>query len=198
MTITITSCHAGQRRSCEELIRDAFWDLYRPGCVEHLIAHQSWDAASIALVATDDDANLVGCLIGTRAEVVSDQGSTAALYLGPLGVTVSRQRQGIGSALLREGLRRGAECGFTAAFLFGDPEYYPRFGFRNAAELGVSTAGGDNFDAFMGLELGSTPWVGRGRLIEGPWFEIDDEAVLRFDAEFPQRERHILPGQFGQ
>lgn len=195
--IIIRTCQDSDRRPCEELIRDAFWDVYRPGCVEHLLAHHAWDSPDLAfaLIAEDDD--IVGCLIGTLAHVIGPDGVTRqVLYLGPLGVSPARQQQGVGTLLMRHGLTEGARLGLTEAFLYGDPGYYARFGFRNAAALGVSTAQGANFDAFMGIELAPARQPGGGgRLHEAGLFDLDPARLAEFDAQFPSRAKHVRPGQ---
>ncbi len=201
MTITIRSARADDYRSTEELVRDAFWDLYRPGCVEHLIVHQARksDDLLIDLVATDDD-GLLGSLIVSRAQIVDAGGRTAEVgYLGPIGVRPDHQRTGVGSALMRAGLGLLREQGFVGVFLFGDPGYYARFGFVDAATWGITTPDGLNFPAFMGLELSDGGLDGvHGRLAESPAFEVDSDALTEFDQQFEPREAHVLPGQFGQ
>ncbi len=198
--IIIRACQNSDRRPCEELIRDAFWDLYRPGCVEHLLAHQAWDSPDLAfaLIAEDDD--IVGCLIGTLAQVTGPNGGThEVLYLGPLAVSPARQHQGVGTQLMQRGLAEGARLGFAEVFLYGDPGYYARFGFRNAALMGVSTAQGANFDAFMGVELAPARNPREdGRLHEASLFDLDPDRLVEFDAQFGIRVKHVRPGQFAQ
>ncbi|MCE1174827.1 MAG: N-acetyltransferase [Propionibacteriales bacterium] len=201
MTITIRPARADDYRSTEELVRDAFWDLYRPGCVEHLIIHQARksDELLIDLVAIDDD-GLLGSLIVTRAQIVDASGQAAEVgYLGPIGVRPDRQRTGVGSALMRAGLDQLTEQGFVGVFLFGDPGYYGRFGFADAVTWAITTPDGLNFPAFMGLELRAGGLNGvQGRLAESPAFEVDSAALTEFDQQFEPREAHVLPGQFGQ
>ena len=60
----------------------------------------------------------------------------AAVGLGPIAVAPEVQNQGIGSALIHEGLSRCRESGYELAFLVGHPTYYPRFGFQPALPLG--------------------------------------------------------------
>lgn len=180
-------------RASEELVRDVFWDLYRPGCLEHLVLHlarESGDLVSDLLAADGDE--IVGSIISTRARV---DGDIEVLYLGPLAVATHRQRQGIGEALLTETLTYGASLGFPAAVLYGDPGYYGRFGFVPASRYGITTADGSSFDAFMALELhpGALDGVS-GRLTESAAFGIEDADA--FDADFPPRVKHIRPGQF--
>jgi predicted N-acetyltransferase YhbS len=201
VTITIRPARTDDYRSTEELVRDAFWDLYRPGCVEHFIVHQARksDDLLIDLVATDST-GLLGSLIVTRAQIIDADGhATEVGYLGPIGVRPDLQRTGIGSALMRSGLDQLSELGFPGVFLFGDPGYYARFGFADAARWSITTPDGLNFPAFMGCELfdGGLEAV-MGRLAESPTFEVDSDALTEFDQQFEPREAHVLPGQFGQ
>lgn len=199
MNISLRPCRAADRRGCEELIRDAFWDLYRPGCVEHFVTHRLWEAPELASAILAESDQLDGCLIASRTTVVGSEHPTPVLYLGPLAVRDSLRGQGIGSALMRQALAEGAEQGYPAAFLYGDPALYSRFGFVNAAQLGVSTEDGANFDAFMGVRLSSELWTASsGRLIEPAAFAVDREECERFDATFEPRVKHVRPGQFGQ
>ncbi|MDR9778396.1 hypothetical protein RJJ65_38300, partial [Rhizobium hidalgonense] len=85
-------------------------------------------------------------------------------------------------------------------FLYGSPDYYPRFGFEDARRWGVTTADGSNLDAFMGLELTSGALAdAAGRLRESGVYEVSDDEVDAFEATrpglFPVRERLVLPGQ---
>src|SRR5215210_409246 len=86
----------------------------------------------LALVADDVD-GVVGHVMFTDAEF---EGATV-LILSPLAVRPDRQRTGIGSALVGEGLARAEATGVPLVVIEGDPRYYSRFGFRRALELGI-------------------------------------------------------------
>lgn len=75
------------------------------------------------------------------------------LSLGPLTVAPKFQGKGIGSRLVRHSLSVAKILGYDAVIIFGHPTYYPRFGFQEAKEFGISTKEGKNFPAFMALEL---------------------------------------------
>jgi predicted N-acetyltransferase YhbS len=199
--IIIRPSRADDFRGCEELVRDAFWDLYRPGCVEHLIVHQARTSPELVLdVIAETEVGLLGCLIATVAHVLDSTGvAREVLYLGPLAVRPDYQGRGIGSQLMSRGLATAAERGFGGAFLYGDPGYYARFGFVDAATWAVTTPDGLNFDAFLGLELCPEGLSGvSGRLLEGSAFDVDPATLVAFDDGFAPREKHVLPGQFGQ
>ncbi|MFI2565058.1 N-acetyltransferase [Paenarthrobacter sp. NPDC018779] len=88
--------------------------------------------------------DIVGHVISTRGSV----GSLEPVGLGPIGVAPTLQRRGIGSALMRETEVRAAAAGIPGIALLGSPAYYPRFGYRPAASLGVrppEPAWGDHF-----------------------------------------------------
>lgn len=124
---------------------------------------------------------------------------TEALIFGPLSVRPDQQGRGVGSLLVRHSLKRAAGLGYKGVFIFGNPGYYGRFGFQNAERFGVTTREGENFDAFMGLELfpGGLKGVA-GKFYEDPVFTVSEEDVAAFDRGFPFKEKHVtdtqLPG----
>lgn len=130
-----------EHRQVEALTRDAFWDVYHPGCVEHLILHRL--RSSPAFISKLDfvalwDGNLVGHIASSRAAVTSPRGEvTGVLTFGPVSVRPDCQGRGIGSALIRRTLKDGAGMGFPGAVICGNPAYYSRFGFHSAARFGI-------------------------------------------------------------
>lgn len=74
-----------------------------------------------------------------------------ALALAPVAVLPERQRQGIGSRLIREGLRACAEAGHRITVVLGHADYYPRFGF--SAPLAEPLQAPFSGPSFMALEL---------------------------------------------
>jgi len=136
----------------------------------------------------------------TRAVVESDDGGTHDLLcLGPVSVLPAFQKQGIGASLIRHSLKEAGFLGYRGVLLFGDPAYYSRFGFVNAACYGITTAEGQNFDAFMALELHQKGLEGiRGRYLENPVFQVDSNDLEQFEKLFPPKEKHKREGQFRQ
>lgn len=107
-----------------------------------------------------------------------------ALTFGPLSVLPGFQGRGAGSALVRASLAEARALGWRAALIYGHESYYPRFGFRPAAEFGISTSDGKNFPAFMALPLyeGALDGV-RGRLfIDAAFADLDKEESDRLNA----------------
>lgn len=120
----------------------------------------------LALVA-EDEGEVVGYVMFSYAELAE---GGRVLMLSPLGVRPDRQGQGIGSALVEEGLRRARERGEPVVIVEGDPRYYSRFGFRRASELGLD-------DPHEGIPDGAyqalaySPDHARGRVVYPPPFD---------------------------
>jgi putative acetyltransferase len=104
----------------------------------------------VSLVA-EEAGRVVGHILFSDLSIVTPQGVVEALALAPLAVVPDRQRQGIGSALVRTGLRACTEQGHRIVVVVGHPEFYPRFGFtaERARRLRSPYAG----PAFMASEL---------------------------------------------
>jgi len=82
--------------------------------------------------------------------------------------------------------------GFAAVLIFGNSEYYNRFGFVNAEKYNIQTSEGDNFDAFMALELFENSLQGiEGKFYIDPVFFTDEKELKEFEKQFPFREKHV-------
>jgi putative acetyltransferase len=153
---------AGTRREDDVVIRErrpaddaairrlneaAFGGTYEATLIEDL---RSAGLAALELMAWEE-AEIAGHILFSRLDVTLDERPISALALAPVAVRPDRQRQGIGSALIREGLTRAGQRGWQAVILLGHPGYYPRFGF--SAALARKLRGPFSGEAFMALEL---------------------------------------------
>ncbi|NNE84960.1 MAG: N-acetyltransferase [Alphaproteobacteria bacterium] len=122
--IAIRESVPGDVASFEKLYRDAFPDEDLLPLVREL---QGEGPAVVSLVAIADKA-LVGHVAFTTCGIVGSAKKVA--LLGPLAVAPARQRQGIGSLIVREGLRWLKNADMNQVYVLGDPAYYSRFGFE--------------------------------------------------------------------
>ena len=181
------------RRAVEELTREAFWGFTSPVCDEHYLAHvlRGRDSFVPALdFVAEADGRLVGNIMYTKAEIVGGDGDAVdVLTFGPLSVHPDYWRKGIGSALMRHSIGEARRLGHRAIVFYGHPDYYPRFGFRNAAAFGVTSASGRNFDALMAMPLydGALDGVS-GVFREDEAFSVNAEDAEKFDVTFPRKE----------
>lgn len=107
---------------------------------------------ALSLVAEDDA--VVGHILFTPVVVESEARRVVGMGLAPMAVLPDRQREGIGSQLVRHGLDLLRERGCPFVVLVGHPEYYPRFGFEPASKHGLASQWeGMTDEAFMVLVL---------------------------------------------
>lgn len=175
----------------EHCIREAFWNGYQPGCVEHYLMHRLRESPAfipeLDVVALDGE-TVAGHVVCTRAQILCDGGGVhPVLCLGPIAVLPEYQGRGLGGALIEEVSRCAQELGWDAILLFGDPDYYSRHGFVAAEELGIR-AQDDTYRAALQARVLQNA-VPRGRFREDPVFDVDPEAAEAFDRRFPKKEK---------
>lgn len=194
MNVKIRSPRKDELTTTLNITREAFWNLYEPGCSEHLILEQlrqSEDYIRGLDLVAERQGELVGSIIATRAKVIGKgMKSKDVLCVGPLSVLPDLQGKGIGAKLMLEIIRRAERLNFKGLILLGDPDYYHRFGFVNAKQYDITTKDGQNFDPFMALELhkGSLKGV-KGMFYESEDFEVTPKEVEAFDKSFPKKEK---------
>ncbi len=201
MIIALRQETPADHRGAENLTREAFWNRYAPGCVEHYLLHTMRDSrAFIAELDTvaEVDGQIVGNIVYTEAKILGDNGQWyPVISFGPVAVLPEFQGQGIGGRLIEHTIRRAKEMGYRAILIYGDPDFYGRFGFVQAEEYGIGTP--DNMYAvpLQALELYPGALSGcQGRFYEDSVFEIDLQAADEFDKGFPYKERESsLPTQ---
>lgn len=188
------------RGAVEAVTRDAFWDLYVPGCSEHYLAHVLRShpdfVPELDLVA-ELDGRVVGSVMYTRARLIDGAGrETPVLTFGPVCVTPELQRRGIGRRLLETSFETARATGCGAIVIFGDPKNYVARGFKSCKRYNVCLEG-DVFPAGMLVkELLPGALDGRRRYYAGSdAYDIDEAAAAEFDKAFPPREKRVTPGQ---
>lgn len=123
----------------------------------------------VSLVA-DDSGDVVGHI--AFSPVTIETGAIVGMGLAPMAVMPDRQREGIGAALVRDGLDAAGQAGADAVVVLGHPEYYPQFGFRPASAVGLHSTYHVPDEAFMAIELRPGALAGaRGRVTYHPAFE---------------------------
>ncbi len=194
MNIEIRNTAKRDYKSTENLTREAFWNLYNPGCSEHFILHKLRESKGyveeLDLIAIHKG-ELVGHIISTKAKVIDAKGNEhQVLCVGPFAVSPNLQGKGIGAKLIKQSIKKANEMGFSGMILFGNPNYYSRFGFVNAQQFEITTKDGQNFDPFMALELGENRLSNvKGTFFEDSAFEFDESELNEFDTQFPVKEK---------
>jgi len=184
----------------ENITREAFWNVYKPGCDEHLVLNKLRTSkcyiSELDLVAVFEN-RIIGHIISTKAKVVDSQDNEhEVLCLGPISVLPGFQKNGIGSKLIDETIKMAQELGYRGMIIFGNPEYYHRFGFRNAQEYGIKTKDNQNFEPFMALELQEDTLKNiNGRFFEDDSFTVGESELIEFEKQFPYKEKQVTDTQ---
>lgn len=187
-------------RKVEELTREAFWNLYVPGCDEHFLVHKM-RKCPVFIPALDFVAltggRIVGHIVYCQSKVINDKSEAfEVITFGPVSVLPSFQKQGIGSMLIRYSLKKAEDMGFKAVLIYGDPDYYNRFGFKGAKEFNIRTSDGRFMDALMALELKHGALKGvSGRFFEGEVYSVSKEELAQFEKTFPYKEKFVTESQ---
>lgn len=108
---------------------------------------------SLSLVAENNEKKIVGYILLTPVDIVSENNTVPSLSVAPLAVLPGFQHQGIGGRLLNEAHQRAARLGYATAVLLGHKEYYPRFGYRKAVDFGITFPFDAPHDCCMIIEL---------------------------------------------
>lgn len=188
-------------RIVEELTREAFWNYHVPGCDEHYLLHimRKTDSFIRELdIVAEVNGKIVGNIVYTKGKIVDDNGACHnVISFGPISVLPSFQGKGIGSRLIEHTKTVAKELSYKAILIYGDPNYYCRFGFVAAENYKIGTS--DNMYAvpLQALELypGALSNIS-GRFYEDEIYEIDKMAAKEFDKGFSPKELHSeLPTQ---
>lgn len=185
----------------EYMTKKAFWNLHVPGCSEHYLVHilrASQDYIPELSRVAEVDGKIVGTIMYSKSYVLDGNKKTEVLTFGPLCIDPDYQKIGIGGELLETTMRLAREQRYKAIIIFGEPEYYPRHGFKTCDNFNITTKDGKNFDAFMAIELvqGGLDGV-KGKFYESDVFdECIPEIVEEYDKKFPYMEKLKLPGQW--
>lgn len=193
-------------RAVENLVRESFWNVYRPGCLEHYVLHRfRCDPAYIPELAfvMEKDAQLIGQNIFVRAAIRADDGrEVPVMAMGPICIAPEYKRQGYGKKLLDYSLEKAAALGCGAVCFEGNIDFYGKSGFTCASSFGIryhDLPEGADASFFLCKELlpGYLDGVtGEYAPPEG-YFTAEREAAAfaRYDAQFPPKEKLKLPGQ---
>ena len=146
----------------------------------------------VAMECSGETEELVGHIICSKAEVRTENGVIPVLNMGPISVLPECQRRGVGKTLIYAMIEKAKKLDYGAILFFGRPEYYPQFGFKEAAEFGVADAEGYNYPSFMGMELipGYLKEARGGKFYESDIYndELNRETVRAFDEQFRKGE----------
>lgn len=201
--ITIRLERVEEHHEVENLVRESFWNVYRPGCLEHYVLHQlriDPDFISELDFVMELDGKLIGQNIFVKAVINADDSRTIPIVImGPICITPELKRKGYGKILLDYSLDKAARMGFGAVCIEGNIDFYGKSGFTYASEFGIRYHGlpeGEDASFFLCKELipGYLKGITGEYEIPAGYF-VDEAEVEAFDKAFTYKEKLKLPGQ---
>jgi len=183
----------------ENLTREAFWNIYKPGCDEHLLIHnirkRNEFIRNLDYVAVFND-EIIGNIVYAKAKIIGINKEYDVITFGPVSVLPIYQKKGIGKKLIEHTITKAKKMGFNAIMIYGNPKYYERFGFKNSKEYKITDMEGNYNDALMALELFPNSLENiNGKFFEGEAYKVDKKELEIFEKDFPYKEKLVLETQ---
>ena len=199
-------------REVENLTRESFWNVYRPGCTEHYVLNQyrtNPDFIPELDLVMEMDGKIIGHVMFSKAELVLDHGNRVPSWtFGPISIHPDYKRKGYGLELLQFALEKALERGIGFICMEGNIEFYKHAGFDLASKLNIHYHA-EPKDAevpyFLAQEL-LPNWLRNNGVTEATYcpprgyFVADEnpEAFEAYEAAFPKKEKKLQGGQLPQ
>lgn len=193
----------------ENLVRESFWNVYRPGCMEHFVLKEMRshkDFVPELDFVMEKDGRIIGQNVFVRTFIAADDGRQIPIMtMGPICIAPELKRQGYGKMLLDYSLEQAAKQGCGALCFEGNILFYGKSGFTYASEFGIRYHGlpeGEDASFFLCRELipGYLDGVMGVYSTPEPYFvcQQNPEAFEAYEAGFPPKEKLVLPGQLSE
>lgn len=186
----------------ENLVRDSFWNVYRPGAYEHYIVHKLRNDDSFIpdlAYVIEIEGKIVGHINYSRGLLDYGDEKMDSVVLGPLTIHKDYQNQGLGSKLIEYTLNLAENDGIPFIMVIGDENYYHRFGFVSASKYNLYLDGTDTSEEcpfFMIKIFDESKLNGGMGIFSNPEvFDVDIDDVDEFDKKFEYKEKLVLDGQ---
>ena len=190
-------------REVENLVRESFWNVYRPGCLEHYVLNQLRDDEAFVPeldFVMEQNGKIIGQNMFMKAVIKADDGREIPIMtMGPICIINELKRKGYGKILLDYSVEKAAELGCGALCFEGNINFYGKSGFTYASEYGIryhDLPEGADASFFLCKELipGYLKDI-TGEYTPPQGYFVDEKEAEEFDREFPQKEKLKLPGQ---
>ena len=198
MDIRIRNEIESDYRAVEEVTREAFWNLYVPGCNEHYLAHVLRNhpdfIAPLDFVAVFEN-RVIGNIMYTKsflADAVDSAHRLETVMFGTVSVLPEFQRRGVGSAIMQHSIRKAKEYGFNAIVIHGDPHNYCRHGFKSARDFRISDTEGRYPYGLLALVLKEGLLDGHDwRYHYSDVYNVDNNKADEFDKQFARKKKEF-------
>ena len=176
----------------EVVTREAFWNLYVPGCNEHYLVHIIRDhpdyLPEFSFVAEYQN-KIIGNIFYARSHVINEQNEKLdTLTFGPVSILPEYQRKGVGTALIQHTVAIARQKNYPAIIIYGSPCNYCKHGFKNSKDYQISTEDGRYPYALLALELDKDVFKDHTwKYFDSAVYNINDSQVEDYDRRFPPK-----------
>lgn len=200
MNIVIRHESENEYKLVEGITRDAFWNLYFPGCDEHFVVKKIRDHKDFIpelSFVIELDGRLVGSIFYTHSKVVSADGTEyRTISFGPVCIHPDVHRIGLGRKLITYSIEEAKRLGYSAIMILGYPFHYQTYGFLGAKKYNVSMMDGKYYVGLMMLPLYEGALDGiSGKAVFSDVFEVDKDELEEYDKTFLPKEKAVKESQ---
>lgn len=188
------------RAAVENITRQAFYNMYVPGCVEHYLVHimrEHEDFIPELDFVLELNGNIIGNIMYTKAKLIDENGvEKEILTFGPVSILPGYQRMGYGKMLMEHSFEEALRLGYDTIVIFGSPANYVSRGFKSCKKYNVCIENGKYPAAMMVKELRPHALDGHKWIYhDSPVMAISEEEAKRYDATLEPLEKKYLPSQ---
>lgn len=186
----------------ENLTREAFFNVYRPGCFEHLVVHKLRRDKSFVKeldYVIELDGKIIANIVYAKGKLVCDEETRGVLLFGPVSVSPEYQHKGYGEKLIRYTMDKAKTLGYSEILITGNPDYYKKYGFESASKYNIYYDGmpkDEEAPFFMICILNKDKFNIKGGIYSGPeCYNVDMNELEEFDKKFPYKVKEKREGQ---
>lgn len=184
----------------ETLTRQAFYNIYVPGCGEHYLVHimrEHEDFIPELDFVLELNGDVIGNIMYTKAKLIDENGiSKDNLTFGPVSILPAYQRMGYGKMLMEHSFQAAIKSGYDTIVIFGNPGNYVSRGFKSCKKYNVCIENGKYPAAMLVKELIPHALDGHTWFYQdSPVMAISEEEAERYDDTLEPMEKKYLPSQ---
>lgn len=184
----------------EDITREAFYNMYVPGCMEHYLVYimrGHEDFIPELDFVLELDGKVIGNIMYTKAKLTDENGEEKEIItFGPVSILPKYQRMGYGKLLMEHSFKRAVELGYDTIVIFGSPANYVSRGFKSCKKYNLCVEGGGYPAGMLAKELKEGAFDGRKWTYSGsPVMDVDGQEAARFDDALPPMAKEYRPSQ---
>ncbi len=201
MNIVIRNEKPEDYRRVEEVTREAFWNLYIPGCHEHYLVHTMRshpDYIPELAFVIEVDGEIIGSIFYTHSTVrTADNREFKTVTFGPVSILPSMHRKGFGRKLITHSIKTAKQMGFRAILTLGYPYHYEPYGFVGSKKYDISMADGKYYKGLLALPLykNALDMISGYVILSNAFDDPDEELIETYDRTFIPKKKEIQPSQ---